>query len=254
MKRFLISFLLLILVSPLLRAQDTLPRFSLKNVGSNRIVVGWTNPYDTSIRQISIQRSFDSLKNFRTILTVPDPTTLQNGYVDTKASTDHMFYRLYILLEKGNYLFSESKRPVKDTISAVITQAQPGFQDVANPNFAKPGNNRFTPNMIGGDSIAGPIISNTNNRPKSDLFVPSKLVYTFPDGYVKISLPDKERKKYRIRFLTMDDKLLFEIKEPKEREFKIDKTNFYKSGWYKFEIYEDDDLLEKHRFYLPKEF
>lgn len=253
MKRIFLSFICFLLTLPTLRAQDTLPKFSLRNVGGNRIVIGWTNKYD-SIRQISIQRSFDSLKNFRTILTVADPTTPQNGYVDTKATNERMFYRIYILLEKGNYLFSESKRPVKDTISAVITQPQPGFQDVTNPNFARPGNNRFTPSMIGGDSIAGPAITNPVNRPKAEVFVASKMVYTYPDGYVKISLPDKPAKKYRIRFLTMDDKLLFEIKQPKEREFKIDKTNFYRSGWFKFEIYEDDAVLEKHRFFLPREF
>src|SRR3954462_5797069 len=107
MKRLLFSFLLFLLALPALHAQDTLPTFSLRNVGGNRIVIGWTNNYD-SIRQISIQRSFDSLKNFRTILTVPDPSIPQNEYVDTKATPERMFYRLYILLDKGNYLFSES--------------------------------------------------------------------------------------------------------------------------------------------------
>ncbi|MET0636231.1 MAG: hypothetical protein ABWZ25_09410 [Chitinophagaceae bacterium] len=253
MKRLFLSFILFILSLPYLRAQDTLPKFNLRNVGNNRIVIGWTNQFD-SIRQISIQRSFDSLKNFRTILTVPDPTTPQNGYVDTKASTDHMFYRLYIQLDKGVYLFSESKRPVRDTVSASITRSQPGFTDVNNPNFAKPGNNRFSPNTIGGDSITGPQISPSGNRPKAEYFIPSKLVYTYPDGYVKISLPDKPDKKYRIKFFTSGDKFLFEIKEPKTREFKIDKTNFYRSGWFRFEVYEGDELLEKHRFFLPKEF
>jgi hypothetical protein len=261
MKRLFVSLVLIIFIAPVLHAQDTLPRFNLRNVGNNRIVIGWTNKYD-SIRQISIQRSFDSLKNFRTILTVPDPTTPQNGYVDTKASTDHMFYRLYIQLDKGQYLFSESKRPVKDTVSAVITQPQPVLQDPSsaanpeftNPNFSKPANNRFNSTAIGGDSIAGPNVSNANNRPKADPYIPSKRVYTFPDGYVKISLPDEPEKKYRIRFLTMDDQFLFEIKDPKEHDFKIDKTNFYRSGWFKFELYEDDKVLEKHRFFLPKEF
>lgn len=253
MKRLLFSFLFLFTTLSLVNAQDTLPKFSLRNVGANRIVVGWTNTFD-SIRQISIQRSFDSLKNFRTILTVPDPTTPQNGYVDTKATTDHMYYRLYIQLDKGVYLFSESKRPVLDTVTAVIAKTGPAFQDVTNPAFARPGNSRFNPNMIGTDSVAAPVISNTNSRPKQEVFVPSRRVYTFPDGYVKISLPDEPSKKYSIRFFTMDDKPLFELKDLKEREFKIDKTNFYRSGWFKFELYEGDDLLEKHRFYLPREF
>src|ERR1700750_2548559 len=92
-----------------LNAQDTLPHFSVKNVGNNRIIVDWVNRF-TDIRQISIQRSFDSLKNFKTILTVADPTNPQNGFADNKAENDHMFYRLYILLDKGVFLFSNSKR------------------------------------------------------------------------------------------------------------------------------------------------
>src|SRR5689334_12415066 len=86
-------------------AQDTLPRFSIVNRGKDRIIISWTNPYGQQIKQLSIQRSFDSLRNFKTILTVPDPTVPQNGYVDTKATNDHMFYRLYILLDSGRYSF-----------------------------------------------------------------------------------------------------------------------------------------------------
>jgi len=74
-------------------AQDTLPKFSAINAGKDRIIISWTNTYGRGIKQLSIQRSFDSLKNFKTILTLPDPTVPENGYVDTKAINDHMFYR-----------------------------------------------------------------------------------------------------------------------------------------------------------------
>ena len=114
MKKRLLPVLISLFTCVLLRAQDTLPNFSVKNAGNNRIIVGWTNPF-TTIRQISIQRSFDSLNNFKTILTVPDPTTPQNGYLDTKATNDHMFYRIYVMLEKGFFMFSPSKRPSVDS-------------------------------------------------------------------------------------------------------------------------------------------
>jgi len=67
-------------------------------------------------------------------------------------------------------------------------------------------------------------------------------------------LPSAGDKKYRIKFFTPDDELLFELKDIKEKDFKIDKTNFYHSGWFKFELYENEELLEKNKFYLPKEF
>ena len=98
-KHILLLFTVLLACGKTLIAQDTLPKFSVKNVGGNRIVIGWINKFET-VRQISIQRSFDSLKNFKSILTVADPSIPENGYVDTKASTDRMFYRLYIMLDK----------------------------------------------------------------------------------------------------------------------------------------------------------
>ncbi len=97
-----------------IQAQDTLPKFSVRNIGNKRIIVDWVNTFEVT-KQISVQRSFDSLKNFKTVLTVPDPTNPQNGYADTKADNDHMFYRLYILLDNGVYLFSASKRATWDT-------------------------------------------------------------------------------------------------------------------------------------------
>ena len=67
-------------------------------------------------------------------------------------------------------------------------------------------------------------------------------------------LPEDEKpKKYSIKFFE-EDVPLFELKEIKEREFKIDKSNFYHAGWFRFELYEDDKLIEKHKFQLEKDF
>lgn len=91
------------------------------------------------------------------------------------------------------------------------------------------------------------------NRPTA--FVPSLYVYTHKDGYVKINLPDEEKaKKYSIKFFEEDETFLFELKDIKEKSFKIDKANFYHAGWFRFELYEDGKLLEKHKFYLEKDF
>lgn len=239
-KHLLLLFTVIITSVKALIAQDTLPKFSVKNVGGNRIVIGWVNTFET-VRQISIQRSFDSLKNFKSILTVADPSIPENGYVDTKANNDRMFYRLYIMLDKGIFLFSDAKRPKFDSVIVVKKDAVktdlPGM---------------IVPVIINDSVVVGPV--NNNNRPKADIYVPSKRVYTFKDGYVRIVLPEGTEKKYNIKFFTMESELLFELKDVKEKDFKIDKSNFYHSGWFKFELYENGELLEKNKFYLPKEF
>lgn len=234
MNKLVLSLLLLsCLVTQDLYAQDTLPKFSVRNVGNNRIIVGWTNTFET-IRQISIQRSFDSLSGFKTILTVADPKSPQNGYVDTKAPNDHMFYRLYILLEKGVYLFSDTKKPILDTLR------KSAFNDRLNQS--------------GENETIGIPNFGLNGKPKPEVFTPSLHVYTYKDGYVRINLPEDKEKKYSIKFFEDDYTFLFELKDIKQRTFKIDKANFYHAGWFRFELYEDGILLEKHKFYLQKDF
>ena len=213
-------------------AQDTLPNFSLKNIGNNRIIIGWVNNF-SNIRQITIQRSFDSLTGFKSLLSVTDPSTQQNGYVDTKATTNHMFYRLYIMLDKGVFLFSDAKQPVADSMNKT----------------AIPTGTVKLPEL---DNVGVPVIK---DKPVQDGYMPSLHVYTHRDGYVQISLPPNEKsKKYSIKFYEETGPLLFELKELKEKNFKIDKTNFYHAGWFRFELFEDGKLLDKNKFYLEKDF
>jgi hypothetical protein len=255
MKKLFLSFLLFTLTAfSLLYAQDTLPRFTLKNAGNNRIIIGWVNNFP-NIKQIGIQRSFDSLSLYKTILTVPDPTAIQNGFMDVKATNDHMFYRLFILLDKGVYLFSAAKKPVLDTARKVAGVGKPDTIIVngklviipARPPFIK------IDNLQWGDSSASPNPNYT--KPQTSAFTPSLHVFTSRDGYVRINLPDDEKsKKYSIKFFEETGVFLFELKEIREKDFKIDKTNFYHAGWFRFELYENGKLLEKHKFYLEKDF
>lgn len=232
MKKLALSLFFSTLTGIVIHAQDTLPKFSVRNVGNNKIIIGWTNTF-TSIKQISIQRSFDSLTGYKTILTVPDPTAPINGYVDGKAVNDHMFYRLYIMLDKGVFLFSMAKKPVLDTLRRA------GF----------PANVNIQPS----DSVTIPNFG-LNNKAKPEVFVPSLHVYTYRDGNVRINLPEEEDKKYSIKFFEDNGDFLFELKDLKERTFKLDKSNFYHAGWFRFELYENGTLKEKHKFYLRKDF
>lgn len=263
-KLILFIFSQFLIAAVTLCAQDTLPRFSLINAGNNRVIIGWVNTLD-NVKQISIQRSFDSLTGYKSILTVADPSSPQNGFMDSRAPNDHMFYRLYIMQEKGMYLFSEAKRPVKDTLRIARTSVPgvTGDKEKDNVTPDKPllpdSIERAKPLVIQlngfpgtADSVAVPVP--VTMKTKSNAFVPSLYVFTCRDGYVCIRLPDNEKlKKYSIKFFE-DDILLFELKDIKEREFKIDKANFYHAGWFRFELYEDGKLLEKHKFNLEKDF
>lgn len=211
--------------------QDTLPKFSVRNLGFNRdgmpsIVISWVNKYD-SLSQISIQTSHDSLKNYRTLISLTDPNAKMNGYADKRAPHDHMYYRLFIVKGNGQYLFSAVKRPGFDTAT--------------------------TATLVESVVAKKPEIRDQKEAPKPS-FVPSFYVYTNKDGYVFINLPDAEKQKYRIRFFEEDNSFLFEIKNVRQQGLTLDKTNFLHAGWFNFELYNDEKLVERHKFYLSKEF
>jgi hypothetical protein len=108
--RFRLALLIICLTSAaIVFAQDTLPEFSAVLKNNGKAIISWHNSFQ-SVSQLSIQRSSDSLKNFTTFLTVPDPSVPQNGFVDSKAD-GRLYYRLFIVLGNGSYLFSKSKRP-----------------------------------------------------------------------------------------------------------------------------------------------
>lgn len=227
MKRHLL-FSIFIFAATIVFAQDTLPKFSVTGAGANRNIVGWVNTYGL-VKQISIQRSFDSLTNFKTILTVADPNSRQNGFADTKAPGGPVFYRLFIVLGQGQFLFSASKRPGADSFRLTKN----GWID---PTRESP-NYDFKPGV-----------------PRRSDFIPSFYVYTNKDGYLFINLPDADKKKYHIKFYEEDDTFLFELKNIRETALTLDKTNFLHAGWFKFELYNDEKLVEKNRFYLAKDF
>jgi hypothetical protein len=226
-----------IFVYALSYGQDTLPKFTVKNLGNDReghpsIVISWVNPFD-SLKQLSIQTSHDSIRNYRTLISLTDPNAKMNGFADRKAPNDHMFYRLFVVKGNGEYFFSAVKKPYLDTakvVTPIETVVAKKFRDTT--------------------------ITTTTTAPvvKKPEFVPSFYVYTNRDGYVYINLPDAEKKKYRIRFYEDDNSFLFEVKNIRQTGLTLDKTNFLRAGWFHFELYNDDDLVEKHRFYVGKDF
>ena len=223
------------------------------------------------VKQISLQRSADSLNNFKTILTVTDPMAVQNGYMDTKAQNDGMFYRIYIQLDKGEYLFSKSKRPYPDSLIKKKIATNTGRTDTLIQNGQKvivrtdtifidnkPVIVKAQPVVIKieeyqfGDTIASP--NPVYTKPRVPAYTPSLYVYTNRDGYVRVTLPEGEKlKHYTIKFFDDSQTFLFEIKDLKERDFKLDKTNFYHAGWFHFELYNEGKLIERHKFYLAKD-
>lgn len=202
-------------------AQDPLPDFSVHNV-SGRVVVAWYHNYPL-VKQVSIQRSHDSLNFFKTIATMPDPGIPENGFADRQPLTDSMFYRIYVLLDQGKYIITKPKRPVFDSSGTVEIPPATGTVNTNTQGFLPPG------------------------------FSPSQYVFTSSDRYIRVELPN-DHHKYSIKFYSDTFQPLFELTDIQERKFKLDKTYFYKAGYINFELFSDGKLMEKHKLYIPKEF
>lgn len=190
----LLIFITLIFLCAGAAAQDTLPRFSVVQKSNNRSVISWTNNY-RSISQISIQRSFDSTRNFKTIITVPDPTVEQNGFVDTRPAGSKVYYRLFIVLDSGKYQFSASKSPAPDTASG---RNEPALAD----------NQR----MVMSDSLSHREVNSLNEKLKpTPKFTPrAERFFMVKAGTAVIRVSEKNIRKFKDSVLyTTRDTLVF---------------------------------------------
>lgn len=303
MTRILATISFILLFASQSYSQDTLPGFTATTRGNNRILISWTNTYEV-VKQIIIQRSYDSTKNFKSILTIPDPTIPQNGFVDSKAPTSFMFYRLFILLDNGKYVYSKARRASWDTsriagaqINKTSSPVNGSKQVVVSKNMtnqdveqlkekieeAKKREENIEPEkffvVVKKDSIVNLLPEKQFKRFRDSLvtktkdtmlfssvdtiviktfipvevYRPSQFVFTERDGNVSIVVPQASRKQFSLKFYEDDHTPLFEIKQVKESHLILDKSNFLHAGWFRFELYEEGKLKEKHRFFIPKD-
>ena len=272
MQKIILS--LFICISAFAHAQDSLPAFSGVNKGNNRIIISWNNKFK-QVKQISIQRSTDSLANFKSLITVPDPNNRQNGFMDSKAPADNMFYRLYIHVDGANFIVTKSKRPANDSIRTALL-SDTASKKITDSNFLKIVEKIINQNLPDSaltteelvilrryrnskldllpDSLSKKIdaVIKTKNNP--GVVIPMYRIIANKDGLVRISLADFNNKKYSIRFYEDDDTFLFELKDLKEASLTLEKSNFHHSGWFKSELYDEGKLVERNRFFIPKDF
>src|SRR5690606_29008154 len=96
---------------------------------------------------------------------------------------------------------------------------------------------------------------NTKAKPldPKNMYTPSIFVYTNPDGNVVIALPDNKSKQYSIRFFRENGSPVFQMAKVAEPVLTLDKSNFLHAGWFNFELYENEVLKEKNKFFIPKD-
>jgi len=262
---FLLTFCSFLSVSSVF-GQATLPDFTLKNT-NGKISIFWLNDYKKPVKGISVQRSYDSTKNFFSIASILNPQNSVNGFIDSMPPYNKMYYRLFVGFDTGVYILTESKRPEVNTVidySRLIQEISALYEKNIKLQEEKVRLQR--------ELDAARTAKNKNKAPKKTtagkkpeptevseeiisqvITYPSKRIFTDKDNNVITKLFNVKANNYVIRFLTEDYKLLFEIKNPPDDYFVIEKVNFRHGGWYQFEIYKNDFLLEENKFYISSE-
>lgn len=216
----------------LLRAygQDTLPKFQVIN-SQGRIFVAFYNPYEFA-KQVNIERSHDSLRNYTTINALTEPHKGAYTFTDPKAPNDHMYYRIFIQLQGASYTFTTPQLP------AVVVQPPPTV-------IAKKA-----------EAVAATAEAETPTTPvvkKKPEWEPSTHIFTDDYGNVRIDFPMNQGTKYMVRFYDDQHNFLFELPDIKERPLIIDKSNFLHAGWFNFELYENEVITERNKFLLSRD-
>lgn len=215
MCKFFLTCCILLVFHQISFGQDTLPKISVTELG-NKVLISWKNPF-TNVTNILVQRSQDSVSGFKTIGTVLNITATSNGFVDnTPSGLYGYYYRLFITLSGGSYIFTNSHRPTFDT-------------------------------------TAMPLQVTEIQQPVQTWFVPSQYIYVDKKNQVILSLPDAKNKNYSIKFFESNNDFLFEVKKIKQGFLILDKTNFVHSGLFNFEIYENRILINRDKLYIPKD-
>lgn len=123
MKRIIVF--MLIFFATRIMAQQGLPNFSVTMLNEEKARISWINPF-SNCTQITIQKSYDSLKHFKTIFSSLSPELPENGYVDNDFIPQiKVYYRILYVIDDANYAFTKSKTAFKKELNFVEKKTEP---------------------------------------------------------------------------------------------------------------------------------
>lgn len=266
-------------------AQDTLPNFTVRDLGKGKAQISWINTYDKVVQMI-VQRSFDSTKYFRSVFSSQSPWLPQNGFVDNHVPIGYkVYYRVHYVLEGGNYFFTTSKTPQKYIPIKVVKinydkEEDESKKDSSNKEEQTEEVKTIKVYKTNKDTLIAVVNykdykrfkDSVNKNSKDTLqvtenddevilkpYIPkpvwksSTYIFTNENGFIRIYLPLAKRYKYKIIFYTEQLQELFVIKHVKEDDLILDKSNFRTAGWYYFELFENEKLKEKNKIFVGKD-
>jgi hypothetical protein len=203
-------------------SQPSLPHFAMRTTKQKNIKLSWRNPHRNCV-QLLIQRSIDNQKTFTTIRSATHPDMDENDYIDKNIPANTTpYYRISYTLRGGKTIFTKAQ---------ALHDKKLG-----------------TAEIIEVPKKTTPIISPTKSANPQPLHVT-----VHPKGYVLIQLPAIDKHHYSMLIYDTDSTVLFNLTEITTSALILEKGNFMRAGWFNYELFEDEQLIEKNKFYLEEE-
>lgn len=155
-------------------------------------------------------------------------------------STDEKNYTTIVAAKKPNLFensFTDTKTPVQtNTFYRILYTLKNGATYIT-----KPLNTLKKENLV-----------KTETQNASADWKASPFVFTNNSGYIQIHVNNASENKYSIKFLDDKGNTVLKINKINEDQLILDKTNFIHAGWFQFELYKNELLLEKNSVYLKE--
>lgn len=270
MLKYIFIFSVFSLVSIQSFAQEPLPDFSIKKGTQNQKVISWRNNYGDMLIVLTIQRSNDSVRNFRTIYSEPNPALAVNAYTDMKPIPGMDYYRVYYQMKNGSYYFTKAKRVASGFVAEGLygrlnaqhvalkgdedrTVTISDFHRIADSVLVNTSDSLFyfsdsTVNYKKFNAVAAISSSPAINNSLTPV---SNYLFLNPDGSLVIRIPDDKAYDYSMVIYQPDgNTVLYKVERFPGSEIILSKSSFMHSGFYPYEIFEDGKLKERSRFQI----
>lgn len=223
LKRIVAVLVLLFGINKASFAQPELPAISAITQGGLTIL-SWSNPYESGLKSIAVQRSADSNYNFTTIGYVTNLKKGVQSFVDAHPMVGKNWYRLVILFTSDMEWRSNLGKVMVDSAS------------IANRKPLPPSDSLQKIISQSGDAAA----LNTVSYPKS------QYVFTNPfTGNINIEIQDAPKESYQLIFYDQNDKEVLRVPRINDRVVILDKRNFQTTGLFKFKLFKNKAEFDK---------
>lgn len=260
--------------TPVAPAQDNLPYMTVRS-DKGQHLLSWNNQYD-GVRNIAVQRSTDSVRNFKTIGMLNAPKKGKGQYTDEHPVVGNNFYRLSIEFGGDLEWFSntyklyldsasmakwaeerlkamqaaqaakEAEERLREAARQAAKEAEKPVEKIPVPAPAPAPVARNTPaKQPELARVDTPVIPKEPEKPAPFTFTPSSKIYTNPyTGHVNINLDDAQSHRYSIRFFDPSKNEVLKVSRVSKPFLVLDKNNFNSRGIFSFQLFDGTTLVE----------